>query len=118
MGTLARRGLTPILVLLVVAPPRVCACDHEDEPLPIECLADPATDDDRHDHDDPDCPCLKPAQLKPTTLAAAVSSPSPAAVWFTLSLSDDGRPGQSPALVAGRSGEPPPLYLTLCTLRF
>ena len=118
MGTLARRGLTPILVLLIVAPPRVCACDHDHEPAPVTCLADPATEDDRHHHDDPDCPCLKPAQLQPTILAATVVPVPVPNVGFTSAIvADDGRPVDALALVTRRTGDPP-LYLTGCALRF
>jgi hypothetical protein len=118
MATMARRGLTPILVLLVVVPPRLCACDHDHELTPLSCEADPATEDDRHHHHDPDCPCLKPAQLPPATLAAAVAAPPPPALHLTLALPTDAGPaGDAPAPVARRTGDPP-LYLTHCNLRF
>ena len=121
MGTMARRGLTPILVLLAIAPPRLCACDHAHESAPVTCTADPAHDERTSEpghHHDPDCPCLKPAQLPTATLAAAVAAPLPPAVGFTSSPpTTDGPAGDTPAPVTRRTGDPP-LYLTNCNLRF
>jgi hypothetical protein len=117
---MARRGLTPLLVLLVVAPPRVCTCDddHAAEPTPIACLADPPADHNRHDHDDSDCPCLKPTQLEPTVLASATPAPPlPAAQCAVLDRPAAGPVGDGPAPPARRTGDPP-LYLTGCALRF
>ena len=112
MGTLARRGLTPILVLLIVAPPHVCTCNDDHEPVPVTCLADPATEDDRHHHDDPDCPCFKPAQLQPTIVATGASPPPVPNVVFTLAILSDARPlNDNPATITRRTGDPP-LYLT------
>ena len=113
----ARRALTPLLVLLVVVPPRVCTCDHAHaaEPTPIACLADPPAEPHRHDHD---CPCLKPVQLKPPIFAAGVPTPVPP----TLSVGMTDGPaaclaGDTPAPPARRTGDPP-RYLTGCALRF
>lgn len=116
----ARRALTPLLVLLVVAPPRVCTCDHAHaaEPSPVVCLADPPVDPHEDDHDDHDCPCLKPVQLKPTILAAGVPTPLPPALYVGSADSPAVRPtADSPAPPARRTGDPP-LYLTGCALRF
>ena len=119
MGTMARRGLTPLLVLLVVAPPRVCTCDHAHaESIPIACLADPPEEDHRHDHDDPDCPCLKPAQLGPTILAAGMPATPPPALHLAIAVRPAaGHADDAPAPPARRTGDPP-LYLTGCALRF
>ena len=119
------RGLTPILVLLAIAPPRVCACDHvhefPPEPAPVTCAAGPSDDHPAHrghDHDDPDCPCVKPAQLKAAILAASVEDPLPSPLSSTLAvLPDHGLTGERPASITRRTGDPPPLYLIHCTLR-
>ena len=118
---MARRGLTPILILVAIVPPRVCTCDHghQWEAAAVGCVVGDLPGH-RHepDHDDSDCPCLKPLQLPTATVVAAVPAPSPPALHVTLALLDEaGRLGDIPAPVTGRSGEPPPLYLTNCALR-
>ena len=124
MGMMARRGLTPLLVLLVVAPPRVCTCEHEYAPashvahddgddLPTPC----------HPHlpgpvGDPDCPCVQPAQVKATVAASNLqflpaSDPRPVFVAPEPAC----RVRLDAYAVDPRSADPP-LYLTGSALRF
>lgn len=108
------RGLTPILVLVIAVPPRVCTCDHFHEPAPVTCLAEPVGE--HHDHDDHDCPCLKPAQIEPTILAAAVAASPPDQSDVLAICSDADVAVDTPAPTARRTGDPP-LYLSGCALR-
>jgi len=126
MGTMARRALTPLLVVLVVAPPRVCTCEHERASASHVDLADTDHGDPPapcHPHDpgpagDPDCPCVQPAQLKatvPSGGATALAAAGPRPEFLAP------QPPDFPALlrrcVDCRAGDPP-LYLTGCALRF
>src|SRR4051812_29126088 len=96
MGTLARRGLTPLFVLLVVAPPRVCTCEHDHAP------ASHAAHDDGDDGpapcphgpvpaNDPDCPCVEPTPVK-AVITANVSSHLPTAPRPEFVVPEPGRP--------------------------
>jgi hypothetical protein len=123
MGTIARRGLTPLLVLLVVAPPRVCTCEHEH--APASQVAHEDADDEPtpcHPHgpgpvDDPDCPCMRPAQVK-ATLPAGIPTALPPGPRPVFVLPEPTRPADRNQLsIDHRTGDPP-LYLTGCALRF
>lgn len=123
MGPIARRGLTPLLVLLVVAPPRVCTCEHE-HALASQVAHEDADDEPTpcHPHGpgpsgDPDCPCVQPAQVKATMPASAPSllPPEPRADIVAPKPAYPARLSQF--AIDHRSGDPP-LYLTGCALRF
>jgi len=122
---LARRGLTPILALLVVAPPRVCTCEHAHTPAPQVGTTDLQGDDGPTHHDphgscpanEPDCPCVEPPQLKATVPTGHVAvAPPLASPTLILPHQDDRTRFDSPTSDPG-TGDPP-LYLTGCALRF
>jgi hypothetical protein len=125
MGTtvLARFGLMPILVLLLVAPPRVCTCEHSH--VPTTQMADPDDDGDdqpaHHHHNscpagDQDCPFVQPPQMKATVSAGPVMVATPAA-FLTFAARDNVHIHLHRPKSDIGTGDPP-LYLTGCALRF
>jgi len=112
------RGLTPILVLLAIAPPRVCTCDHAHaEPAPLESPAD--------DHDDgpgpcdcPDCPWVKPVQMDTAIRPTSVAPPQFVPLSCALTIPSEHGPTPDASVPAIRRTGDPPLYLANCTLRF
>jgi hypothetical protein len=125
MATLARRGLTPLLVLLVVAPPRVCTCEHQLAPASHVAHDDGDADDPPtpcHPHPpgpvgDPDCPCVQPAQVKAAVAVNNAQSLPPSEPRPEFVAPEPARVGPHPLPVDPRSADPP-LYLTGCALRF
>jgi hypothetical protein len=126
LAGLVRRGLTPLLVVLVVAPPRVCTCEHSHALAPQVVVTDDDGDDDgptpHHPPgpcpaNEPNCPCVEPPQLKATvpTSHVAVAPPAASPTLFFPHL-DDRAGFDSPSSDPG-TGDPP-LYLTGCALRF
>jgi len=123
MALLARRGLTPLLVLLLVAPPRVCTCAHG-HALASQASHDEDGDDESmpcHPHpagpvNDPDCPCVQPALVKATIVVSYAATPPPAETRSDIAR-EPVRVGDHAVALDPRSADPP-LYLTGCALRF
>jgi hypothetical protein len=123
MATLARRGLTPLLVLLVVAPPRVCTCEHPHAPASQVAHDDDGDDDPPtpcHPHlpgpvGDPDCPCVQPAQVKAVAATGAPALPPPEP-RLAFVVPEPARVGPHAVAIDPRSADPP-LFLTGCALR-
>lgn len=120
------RGLTPLLVLLMVAPPRVCTCEHAHARASQVAVTDIDRDDDgpipHHPPgpcpaNEPDCPCVEPPQLKATVPTGHMAVVPPvASPTLVLPHPDDLAGLDSPASDPG-AGDPP-IYLTGCALRF
>jgi hypothetical protein len=122
LAGLVRSGLTPLLVVLVVAPPRVCTCEHDHVPAsPIVITEDDESSTD-HSHgscpgNEPNCPCVEPPQVKATVTSSPVAA-DPPAVSPTVDLTVPvARTALDPSSSDPGTGDPP-IYLTGCALRF